>query len=1473
MAKQLNKVEVNLEISASTEKAKKAFMDLNKSLSNLQNQNLINSDNGIRQAAQDARELQTHLSNAVNVDTGKLDLNRFSNSLKKSNKELKDYYDSLIKLGPDGEQAFLKLSRSIATAETSTIRVNKKLQEFGTTLKNAARWQISSSILHGFMGAIQGAYGYAKDLDGALNDIRIVTSASVDEMDKFAVKANQAAKALSTTTTEYAKASLIYFQQGLSDSEVEERTNITIKMANAANQSAETISDQLTAVWNNFYDGSQSLEHFADAMVRLGADTASSSDEIATGLEKFASIGSVIGLGFDEAAAALATVTAQTRQSAEVVGTAFKTIFARIQGLNLGETLDDGTTLNKYSEALAKVGISIKDQYGGIKDMNTLLDEMGAKWSLISKDQQIALAQAVGGVRQYNQIVALMDNYDFYKQNLEAAENAEGSLEEQAGIYADRWEASENRVRAAAEGIYDSLINEEFFISFNNNLSMLLEGVEGLVDGFGGMEGVLSLVGSLALRYFAKDIPSALANTKDNIVGLLGLDSKGSKKVQEDNNKLTDSDKLDNTDPAKKVRTAQIEGTKTLNEMNQRLNANLKQLSDEEKNIYETKIRQVEKDYELLELQGKELEAEEKTTKQLQDQIAVEAARKKIKEQERQEDEQLRELAKKQAESEIKKPKGRSKKDYAKYEEQRNIRTEEIYQEKKKEKTVANRKKQKENTEDNKKKLNELKALIVQEEKLVSIKSKFNVQKKQLEEIKGVRELKQKTLEFANSLKEVDKESEAYKKLKDILEDTNTTTDQAQKAFEEFENEITTLNGKSISDYEDIITKLKVDLEDIGMDATQLDELEEQFRAGAISARQFEEGLDEIRDGMKDLPNHAVKTSEAISQLISGIMGLVGMSSGIENLFDVFNDENASAIQKISAAMGGLMTAGNAVSGMYKGLDSISKSTIVQKIKEASAMKVSATATTADAAAKVGLAGATKTATVATNGFSAALKNIPVLGWIAAGITALVSAITILVAAEEKAKEKRAELAKESKEIADATYEEVEANKELRKSFDDALASYKEGKIEKNELIDATKELCNKYKIENAELLIAAGNYDLLAEAIRRAESEKLKAAKQNTKNAKEAAEDVFLDTMYEGKGRHSGDDYVVKLGGGATSGDEKIVKTAIDKLGQTGEISNVISHDGNDINMKTGQSAEELIKLYEDAQKVKEYILTNSSAEARNESESYQNLVNWLEKSAESYQNLIDLQEQLNSEEVQLQTNNITSKYGEIESQEEYLKAEAELIDKLWKSGISQDDAKELARQALIAEEAYSQWAKEAEIVEQATAAVGKNSSENKEKLKEEIQAFYKKLPEEAKTLFATLSFDTASSVEELEEQLAALQSRAEGQSIQVKLDSVKQAQSDLKSDMTLEDYRTFEESSGIDWGNEKDGVIEFKTDNKDLFAFAEEEVEPAGWKILEITYDLHNDEKMVEGNIMTEYEEKFSSMGNPIYKYIITR
>lgn len=68
-------------------------------------------------------------------------------------------------------------------------------------------------------------------------------------------------------------------------------------------------------------------------------------------------------------------------------------------------------------------------------------------------------------------------------------------------------------------------------------------------------------------------------------------------------------------------------------------------------------------------------------------------------------------------------------------------------------------------------------------------------------------------------------------------------------------------------------------------------------------------------------------------------------------------------------------------------------------------------------------------------------------------------------------------------------------------------------------------------------------------------------------------------------------------------------------------------------------------------------------------------------------------------------------------------------------------------------------------------------------------------------------------------------------------------------------------------------DGIVEFKTDNIGLFDFSLEEVKIAGWKLNAFTRDLHHDEIMNQGNIMTEYEEKFSSKGNPICKLIASR
>lgn len=519
-------VRVNLDFTATTSQAEAALSRLSTNLRNISSQ--TNLDTGglrlqeqLNTASVAAIKLRENLQNAINIDTGRLDLSKFNHEMKKSGMSLKQYRDALVSLGPTGQAAFMDLSKAILASETPLKQTNVLVDKLWDSLKRTAGWQLSSTAIHRFIGTIQTAYNYAEDLNKSLNNIRIVTGYGSDRMAEFAKNANKAAKQLSATTLDYTNASLIYYQQGLDDKAVQERSDVTVKMANVTGTAAQTVSDQLTAVWENFMkDGEHTAEWYADVMTALGAATASSTDEIAGGLEKFAAVADTVGLSYEYATAALTTITAKTRQSADVVGTALKTLFARVEGLKLGETLDDGTTLNKYSSALESVGVNIKNEAGELKDMDEILEEIGAKWGTIHRDQQIALAQTVAGVRQYTQFIALMDNWDFMQENLETVAKASGTLDEQAQIYAESWEAARKRVQAAAEGIYQDLLKDDFFIWLTNGFGSVLEFIDKIIDSLGGLSGVLPGIAILVNKIFGDKIIAGTQTLAHNLMNL-----------------------------------------------------------------------------------------------------------------------------------------------------------------------------------------------------------------------------------------------------------------------------------------------------------------------------------------------------------------------------------------------------------------------------------------------------------------------------------------------------------------------------------------------------------------------------------------------------------------------------------------------------------------------------------------------------------------------------------------------------------------------------------------------------------------------------------------------------------------------------------------------------------------------------------------------------------------------------------------
>lgn len=578
MAKRLN---YTIGVDADTSKLEASLNDAFSRLNRIGSQ--VNLTTDLRNASQAALELSSHLNKAFNQQTGKFDLVTFNQSLSESGRTLESYANDLISIGPTGEQAFLKVATAITQAELPLRRTNKLFDQLWVTMKNTMRWQLTSSVLHGFIGALEQAYGYSKDLNRSLNEIRIVSEKSADDMSKFAEQANKAAKALSTTTTDYTDASLIYYQQGLTDQEVLDRTETTIKMANVAGTTAETASQQLTAIWNNFYDGSQSLDHYADVMVKLGAATASSSDEISEGIEKFAAVANTVGLSYEYAASALATVTAQTRESASVVGTAFRTLFSRIQGLTQGETLDDGTTLNKYSQALATVGVQIKDTNGELKGMDEILDDLGSRWSTLAQDQKIALAETVAGVRQWTQLIALMDNWDFFKENLAMAQNADGALEQQAEIYAESWEAARDRTKAAAEDIYDSLINPDFYIGVDDMVTPLLSRTADVIDALGGLQGVLAVVALGMNKVYGDKIAQGMRDMAVNLGIITGKEAERARTLQ--NEAVSIINNLSSTYAANTAETMRLNLLRQEVSLQGEINAQYDQLDDHQRQV------------------------------------------------------------------------------------------------------------------------------------------------------------------------------------------------------------------------------------------------------------------------------------------------------------------------------------------------------------------------------------------------------------------------------------------------------------------------------------------------------------------------------------------------------------------------------------------------------------------------------------------------------------------------------------------------------------------------------------------------------------------------------------------------------------------------------------------------------------------------------------------------------------------------
>ena len=294
-----------------------------------------------------------------------------------------------------------------------------------------------------------------RDLDSALTEMAVVTSMNREQAWKLVPALQDIAKETGFASTEIAKLSTVYFRQGRGLRDVIELTTVAARAARIAGISAQESADYLTSAVNGFGLAAEQALSVSDKFAALAASSASSYEELATGLSKFAAQANIAGISIDFALGMLAKGVETTREAPETIGTALKTVIARMRELtDLGKTFEDGMNVNRVETALRQVGVQLIDTNGQFRDMQAVLTDVGNAWETLNTNQRASVAVALAGTRQQSRLIAIMNDFDRTLELVNISQYSQGATMAQHMEYMKSMEAATVNLQNAWQKIY-----------------------------------------------------------------------------------------------------------------------------------------------------------------------------------------------------------------------------------------------------------------------------------------------------------------------------------------------------------------------------------------------------------------------------------------------------------------------------------------------------------------------------------------------------------------------------------------------------------------------------------------------------------------------------------------------------------------------------------------------------------------------------------------------------------------------------------------------------------------------------------------------------------------------------------------------------------------------------------------------------------------------------------------------------------
>lgn len=388
------------------------------------------------------------------------------------------------------------LAQSAADIEALGNNAKASTSALGKLTKQVGLWAIGLRLAK---RAISEVKSTIIELDKSLTEQAMVTGKSRKEVygllssyQQLAIQTGATTKEVSATVTEFVR-------QGKSFQEAITLAEAATSAAKVAGISSADSVNYLTTALNGFRLSAEQAMSVSDKFAAISASAATSYEEIAIALSKVASQANLAGMSIDYTTALLAKGLETTREAPETIGTALKTIIARMREItDYGETLEDGVDINNVESQLSYVGVALRTVSGELRSTEDVLNDLGAKWDTLSANQQAAVAKALAGTRQQSRLIAMMSDYERVIELQEIAAQSSGATLAQMAVYGEGLEAALNRLSTQWEKIISTISNSDVIVGAVDLASFMLDTINNILDSAAGIYSLAVTIGIVA---------------------------------------------------------------------------------------------------------------------------------------------------------------------------------------------------------------------------------------------------------------------------------------------------------------------------------------------------------------------------------------------------------------------------------------------------------------------------------------------------------------------------------------------------------------------------------------------------------------------------------------------------------------------------------------------------------------------------------------------------------------------------------------------------------------------------------------------------------------------------------------------------------------------------------------------------------------------------------------------------------------